>query len=65
MDLPGERWPLLAAIGAHHRDRGDEGRARALEGEAAGVAGQLAATITDTAWRARFERADPIQSLRN
>jgi tetratricopeptide (TPR) repeat protein len=45
--LPGERWPILAALAAHHRRRGDHALADSLAVEARTLIDQLAATLPD------------------
>lgn len=63
MELPGEAWPILGALGALYAQRGDRAQAWQTYQEAAAIIRRLAATIDEADLRAGFLTAGPVQSI--
>lgn len=63
LELPGEAWPILGALGALYTERGDRAQARQAYQEAFAIIRRLAATIDDAELRAGFLAAGPVRSI--
>ena len=61
--LPGEEWPLLAALADHYGERGDAQRAQAAQQAAARILHPLAESIDDEGLRAGFLAAEPVSAI--
>jgi tetratricopeptide (TPR) repeat protein len=61
--LPGEEWPILAALGALHLEQGEQDQAQQAYQAAAAIIGRLAGTFDDSDLRARFLAADPVRTV--
>jgi tetratricopeptide (TPR) repeat protein len=61
--LPGEEWPILAALGGLYSEQGKDVKARGAYGEAGTIIHRLAETIDDEELRAGFVSAEPIRSV--
>ncbi|MCB0995886.1 MAG: AAA family ATPase [Acidimicrobiales bacterium] len=61
--LPGEEWPLLAALADAARGRGDDKEADRLVSSAVEIIGTLAASIDDDEVRARYLAAPSVVRL--
>ena len=60
--LPGELWPVLAALGELYRKQGDPTQASLLFKQAAKIVRELATNLDETQ-RTRFLAAGPVQQL--
>lgn len=63
MELPGETWPILGALSALYKDRGDREKARQAQCTAAGIIDRLAEHIGEEALRKTFLAAKMVQSV--
>jgi tetratricopeptide (TPR) repeat protein len=63
IQLPGEEWSILSALGELYADRGDQTRAQQACNASAGIILRLAETIDEEEWRAGFLTAGPVQSV--
>ncbi len=63
MGLPGEIWQIYAALGALHRQGGDEAQAQAAFGRAREMVGRLADRLDDETLRKGFLATGPVRRL--
>ncbi len=61
--LPGEEWPILAALGALYVEQGEQDRAQQAYETATAIIGRLAGTIEESNLRAQFLAADPVRAV--
>ncbi len=61
--LPGEEWPILAALGALYMEQGEQDQAQQAYETATAIIGRLAGTIDESDSCARFLAADPVRSV--
>ena len=61
IDLPGERWQILAKLGELHQAIGDEEQVRQTFGKAAEIVQALAAKIGDEKLKTGFLKSNAVQ----
>ncbi len=61
--LPGEEWPILAALGALYVEQGEQDQAQQAYQSAKAIIGRLAGTIDESDLRAQFLAADLVRAV--